>query len=71
MAVVENVEQAMEKMDFRCSHCGRLLARTNGDTEIKCPRCGAINLLTASTGDIKCIPKDQQRRVTSSGMTFI
>ena len=59
----------MDKVDFRCSNCGRLLARTNGDTEKKCPRCGAINLLTVSTGTIKCVPKEQ-RRVTSSGMTF-
>lgn len=60
----------MNKVDFRCACCQRLLAKVAGDTEIKCPRCGAINKYNAETGQVHCIPKDKQQRVTSSGMTF-
>ena len=60
----------MEKIDFRCACCQRLLAKVSGDAEIKCPRCGAINRFTADTRQIKCIPRDKQGRVTSSGMSF-
>ena len=59
----------MEKIDFRCVSCGKLLAKTDGNTEIKCPRCGAINKLNALTGKIDC-QETKSRHVTSSGMTF-
>lgn len=29
--------------EYRCSTCGRLLARLNGKAEIKCSKCGTIN----------------------------
>lgn len=61
----------MPTIDFRCVSCGRLLAKCDGNTEIKCPRCGAINKYDASTGKVTCVPKHkQERRVTASGMTF-
>lgn len=59
-----------EVIDFRCANCGRLLAKTDGNTEIKCPRCGAINTYCAADNTIKCSPKDKAERSTSSGMTF-
>jgi len=59
----------MKIAEFRCANCGRLLAKTNGDTEIKCPRCGAINRYIAVSGKVEYIPK-AQHRVTSSGATF-
>lgn len=61
--------EQMEKVEFRCASCGRLLAKTDGNTEIKCPRCGAINKYNAETGKIEFIPRSRQR-VTASGLTF-
>ena len=58
-----------DKTDFRCGNCGRLLARTDGNTEIKCPRCGALNQYNAETGKVLSVPKEKQR-VSSSGMAF-
>ena len=40
------------KISFRCLGCNRLLAKADGDTEIKCPRCGMINQLKAFTGEV-------------------
>jgi len=59
----------MKIAEFRCADCGRLLAKTNGDTEIKCPRCGAINRYIVASGKVECIPKTQHR-TTSSGASF-
>lgn len=39
------------KINFRCIGCNKLLAKTDGDTEIKCPRCGIINRLKVSGED--------------------
>ncbi|MEW5251595.1 Com family DNA-binding transcriptional regulator [Microbulbifer sp. 2201CG32-9] len=38
-------------LDFRCSRCSKLLARTAvaERIEIKCPRCGAFNILRAKS----------------------
>lgn len=36
------------KINFRCIGCNKLLAKTDGDTEIKCPRCGIINRITVN-----------------------
>lgn len=38
------------KIQFRCIRCNKLLAKADGDTEIKCPRCGMINRLSVSDG---------------------
>lgn len=38
------------KIHFRCIRCNKLLAKADGDTEIKCPRCGIINRLSVSDG---------------------
>lgn len=35
----------MELIDFRCGVCNRLLARVNGEAQIKCPRCNTLNLI--------------------------
>lgn len=60
-----------DKTEFRCAYCGKLLAKTDGNTDIKCPRCGSMNCFDAASGEINCIPrKDAKHRITSSGMTF-
>ena len=59
-----------EKIEFRCASCGKLLAKTNGDTDIKCPRCGAMNMYDAVTGKVKYTPKTLKDRSQSSGVTF-
>ena len=50
---IQNLDQAkafiksMNINEFRCLHCGKLLAKINTKgilaCEIKCPRCGKIN----------------------------
>lgn len=69
----------MKMVDFRCANCGRLLAKTNGDTEVKCPRCGAVNKYIMASGKVEYTPKTARRtasdehashRSTSSGATF-
>lgn len=62
----------MGKMQvFRCVGCGKMLARTDGNTEIVCPRCGDLNRYDAETRKIEHTPKkDRHDRVTSSGVTF-
>lgn len=57
----------MEKKELRCANCNRLLAKTNGDTEVVCIRCGYLNIYNAKTGKVECSPK---RRVSSSGVQY-
>ncbi|WP_217640162.1 Com family DNA-binding transcriptional regulator [Paracidovorax valerianellae] len=38
-------------MEVRCGQCHKLLARADGNVEIKCPRCGCINHWRASAAD--------------------
>ena len=59
-----------EKIEFRCACCGKLLAKTNGDTDIKCPRCGSMNYFNAASGDVKYTPKLRKERTHSSGVVF-
>lgn len=54
---------------MRCVSCGKLLAKTDGNTEIVCPRCGALNRYDPKTRTIDCEPKRSHRN-SSSGMTF-
>ncbi|WP_301673117.1 Com family DNA-binding transcriptional regulator [Neisseria blantyrii] len=30
-------------MQYRCKNCNKLLAKGEGELEIKCPRCKAVN----------------------------
>jgi len=61
----------MKKMkDFRCAGCRKLLARTNGDTEVKCPRCGALNTYNSETGKVELSVPGRSERTTSSGIVF-
>ena len=57
-------------VEMRCTSCGKLLAKTDGNTEIVCPRCGAKNSYDATTGKIKCEVRKQRQRSTSSGTVF-
>ena len=59
-----------KKIDMRCVSCGKLLAKTDGNTEIVCPRCGSMNRYDAKTNTIDCEPKRNRMRTSSSGMTF-
>ena len=56
------------KAAFRCKGCGKLLAKTDGDTTIVCPRCGGVNSLTVETMKIRFVSKSD--RNTSSGHAF-
>lgn len=58
------------KIEFRCKGCSKLLATTNGDTDIVCPRCGGMNKLSIGTNRIEFTPKRMRQRTTSSGMRF-
>ena len=49
-----------EKREIRCAACNRMLATTNGDTDIVCRRCGGLNQYNAETGKIVYIPKSQR-----------
>lgn len=60
----------MKKIVFHCKGCGRLLAHTDGNTEIVCPRCGGLNKLQIKTKKIEFISKDMRSRTTSSGVVF-
>ena len=53
----------MEKKEFRCANCGRLLAKVNGDAEIKCPRCRSMNKY--HDGKVDCIPSKTERGTSS------
>ena len=57
----------MEKYDFRCVDCDRLLGKVSGDAEIKCPRCGTVNVYHADTGTIESIPKNNSKRNSHNG----
>lgn len=59
-----------DKTEFRCAYCGKLLAKTDGNTDIKCPRCGTMNYLDAATGEIKYTRKPKKPRTQASGVTF-
>ena len=50
LMVKEAVGMKEYKIHFRCIRCNKLLAKADGDTEIKCPRCGIINRLSVSAG---------------------
>jgi phage FluMu protein Com len=61
----------MSKMiDIRCPICDRLLAKTDGNLEIKCPKagCRAIVRYNKETGEIKAYK--EPARDTSSGKRF-
>ncbi|QIL83984.1 Com family DNA-binding transcriptional regulator [Diaphorobacter sp. HDW4A] len=36
---------------MRCGKCQRLLAKADGNVEIKCPRCGCLNHWSAKAAD--------------------
>ena len=57
------------KKDMRCVSCGKLLAKTDGNTEIVCPRCGAMNRYDAETNTIDCEPR-RRMRTSSASTTF-
>lgn len=59
-------------IDFRCKKCGRLLGRTDGNTEIACPRCSGINTINILTKEItyQSRLKKQSERTTISGKRF-
>ena len=44
----------MKNFEMRCGSCGKLLAKTNGNTEIVCPRCGAMNTYDPKTNTVDC-----------------
>lgn len=58
------------KIEFRCKGCGKMLANTNGDTDIVCPRCGGMNKLSIETKQIAFITRKMRQRTTGSGMRF-
>lgn len=61
----------MQRIDMRCKSCGKLLCKTDGNTEIVCPRCGSLNRYDPRTNTIDCEPKrNRQMRTSSSGVTF-
>lgn len=60
----------MDKVEFRCEGCGKLLGNTDGNTDIACPRCGGLNKLNISTKKVSFISKKMRSRPTSSGMRF-
>jgi phage FluMu protein Com len=48
-----SVDPASKLTDWRCSHCGQLLARQElsaGHVEIKCRKCGTLNSLRVKEG---------------------
>lgn len=62
--------RSVEKIDFRCKGCDKLLAVTDGNTNIVCPRCSGMNKLNIETGKIKFIPRNMRNRTTASGVNF-
>ena len=60
----------MEKIEFRCEGCGKMLGNTDGNTDIVCPRCGGLNKLNIETRKITFISKKMRHRTTSSGTRF-
>ncbi|MDD2711358.1 MAG: Com family DNA-binding transcriptional regulator [Simplicispira sp.] len=37
--------------EVRCGQCRKLLAKADGNVEVKCPRCGCLNHWRASAAD--------------------
>lgn len=58
------------KKEFRCEGCKKLLANTDGNTDIVCPRCGGLNKLNVGTMQITFISRKMRQRTTSSGTRF-
>lgn len=59
-----------EKIEFRCKGCDKLLAVTDGNTNIVCPRCSGMNKLNINTKKIIFIPRNMRNRTISSGVNF-
>lgn len=59
-----------KKIEFRCKGCEKLLAVTDGNSDIVCPRCGGMNKLNIETKHIVFISRKMRNRTTSSGMRF-
>ena len=55
-----------EKMEFRCKGCAKLLAVTDGNTNIVCPRCGGMNKLNIESKKVTYISREMRVRATSS-----
>ena len=51
-----------EKIEFRCKGCDKLLAVTDGNTNIVGPRCSGMNKLNIETRKIKCISRNMRNR---------
>ncbi len=60
----------VKKIEFRCKGCGKLLAETDGNTDIVCPRCSGMNKLNIKTGYIVFVSRKMRSRTTSSGVRF-
>ncbi len=60
----------VEKIEFRCKGCDKLLAVTDGNTNIVCPRCSGMNKLNIKTRNISFIPRNMRNRTTSSCVNF-
>lgn len=43
--ICEEWKKQNELKEQRCSTCGRLLGKFNGQAEIKCPKCGKMNVI--------------------------
>ena len=41
-------------MQYRCKNCNKLLAKGEGELEIKCPRCKAVNQFGSLTNQNAC-----------------
>lgn len=59
-----------EKIEFRCKGCDKLLAVTDGNTNIVCPRCSGMNKLNIETRKITFISRGMRNRKASSGVSF-
>lgn len=55
------------KIEFRCKGCAKMLAYTNGDTDIVCPRCGGMNKLNIETKQIVFTTKKMRQQAMSLG----
>lgn len=58
------------KIEFRCKGCDKLLAVTDGNTNIVCPRCSGMNKLNIETKKVTFISRSMRNRTTSSGVSF-
>ena len=59
-----------EKIEFRCKGCDKLLAVTDGNTNIVCPRCSGMNKLNIETRKITFVSRSMRNRKTSSGVNI-